>query len=130
MKKVLFVVIFILSIVTAKAQLRKNPATVSYSNGMSVLCIRFFDASTINSKDYLKKIEISDVTIDVIIKNDTIRLYSGKYSAVSYEKPLRTKEIELIISRDGYQTLKEKWKVESLVINIEAYLTKEQEGDK
>ncbi len=130
MKKILFVTVLLTLGLITKAQLEKDGVIYSSKDGRSMLYISFYDARTTNPNARAgtpDRIDLTNVKVDIVIKKDTIHLYSGNNAFVYYAKPLKAKEIEIIISREGYHTLKEKWKVESLSISLRAYLTKKQE---
>jgi len=124
MKKVLLSAFFLTFGIVAFGQLRKP--NYELDPGQNLLFINFYDASTINQKDYVKKISISDINITIIANRDTIRLKSGNHNGIDYNKPLKAKEIELILAKDGYDTLRQVWKITSLSTVLEAYLTKKK----
>ncbi|PKP42636.1 MAG: hypothetical protein CVT93_04235 [Bacteroidetes bacterium HGW-Bacteroidetes-10] len=124
MKKILLTVLFLTIVIVAFGQLRKPNYEVN--PGQNLLFINFYDASSINQKDYSKKISISEITITIIANRDTIRLQSGSQNGINYYKPLKAKEIELILVKDGYDTLKQTWSITSPSTVLEAYLTRKK----
>ncbi len=129
MKNIYITVVLLLLVFITKAQLEEDGIITYRYGGKSVLGISFYDARTTNpgAPGPPERIELTNVKVEIVIKKDTIRLYSGDKSIIQYTKPLKAKEIEIIISREGYHTLKEKWKVTSLSISLRAYLTKKEE---
>ncbi len=124
MKKVLLSAFFLTFGIVAFGQLRKPNYEIDPRQNL--LFINFYDVSTIDQKDYAKKIPISDIHITIIVNRDTIRLKSGSHNGIEYKKPLKAKEIELILAKEGYDTLRQVWKITSLSTVLEAYLTKKK----
>ncbi len=122
MKTALSIILFFLSS-AAFGQLVKPSYEID--PGTNLLFINFYDASTINEYDYSKKIPISEVSTFIIVKQDTIFIHSGKNIGIEYNKAIKAKEITLIMTKKGYDTLKQCWKITSPSIVLEAYLKKQ-----
>ena len=127
MKRLIFTIIITLFITSSKAQMVVNKIYIEPNPGRCTYCFVFYEAISKNGVLVKKKL-VYNVETTVIAGKDTIRSKMEEQFANLYLLAnLYNKEAEYIFACEGYETLREKRKMESPWLAFDVFLTKKEE---
>lgn len=125
----IFVATLLICSVLCNAQIKERKSVNISLGGHWGISMHCFDAEMLAEENHAvpsEKFQIDSVTIKIVSPKVTEELNTeDAYSTVSTTN-FKSKELKFIVSRKGYRTLEEVWKVTTTTPVLDIFLTKDE----